>query len=264
MKMTKLTKTLLVAGVALTIGATPFAGGYSASAQTIISETAYEKIISFTTKDLDEATSIQLAQGTINKAYDSLSQAATWRTLGYSETDAKRVADRFVQSRYQAIGILTDMVNNAGVSLKVVTINKPYYSTVNIGTIGEAVNSGTENSSTEESNQGNNNQSILSKQVKEIDVEVEYKHKEIELEYDVKSNGSVKAEFENEFTGVKQKGTAAQQTIEQLFADLDVKNSSKTQIKDHILSKLGAAQNFKKFDFKVKFADGSKVDFKIK
>ncbi|MTD41986.1 hypothetical protein GIX45_25860 [Erwinia sp. CPCC 100877] len=264
MKMTKLTKTLLVAGVALTVGTTPFIGGYSASAQTVISETAYEKIISFTKEDVNKATGIQLTQGTVNKVYNSLSQAASWEKLGYSKADAKRVADRFAQSNYQAVGILTDMVNNAGVSLKVVTINKPYYSTVNIGTTGEVANPGTNEPSIEEPNQGNNNQSVLSKQVKEIDVEIEYQHKDIEFEYDVKSNGSVKAEFENEFTGVKQKGTAAQQTIENLFEGLNVKNSSKTQIKNHILTKLGAAQNFKKFDFKVKFADGSKVDFKIK
>lgn len=271
--MKNLTKSLLVAGVALSVGVTAFSGGVAASASTVISETAYEKIVSFTKEDLEKATNEQLDLASINHVYTSLKDTKTWVKLGYNSTDAKRIADRFVQSQYQAIGILTDIAHNEGLSLKVITVNKPYFNTVNIGTVGEITNPETDEPNTEDSgateestseSTEESNQGTLSKAVKEIDIEIEYKNKEIELEYDVKSNGTVKAKYVNEFTGEKTEGAKAQKTIEALFVGLDAKNSSKTEIKNHVISKLNASQKFKKFDFKVKFADKSKVDFKIK
>ncbi|GGC77017.1 YusW family protein [Enterococcus wangshanyuanii] len=269
MKMTNITKSLLVAGVALSISAAPFISGVSAEASTVISETAYEKIISFTKADLDKAVGTSLTASTINKVYTSLSQAKVWEKLGYSKADAKKVAARFSESKYQATGILTEIAMNEHVSLKVVTINKPYYSSVNIGTMGESTAPGTDESSTEESTTeettpSEDNNAAAKQSMKEIDVDIEYKNKDIELEYDVKSDGTVKAKFENEFTGEKMSGVRAQQKIEAIFAGLDVRNSSQTQIKNHVITKLNANQNFKKFDFKVKFVDKTKVDFKIK
>ncbi|EOH99004.1 hypothetical protein UAY_02273 [Enterococcus moraviensis ATCC BAA-383] len=278
MKMTHLTKSLLVAGVALSIGAAPFVGAVSASAATVISETTYEKIVSFTKDDLKQATNVQLNATTVNKMYTALKQAKAWEKLGYNAADANKIAKRFADSQYQAVGILTDIAHNEALSLKVVTINKPYFSSVNIGTTGEVTNPGTGESSTEEPNTGEtgdtdestsesneeSNKGTLSKLVKEIDVDVEYKNKDIEFKYEVKSNGTVKAKYVNEFTGEKTEGAKAQKTIEAVFEGLDAKNSSQAQIKNHVINKLGASQNFKKFDFKVKFADKSKVDFKIK
>lgn len=277
MKMTNLTKSLLVAGVALSIGATPFIGGVSASAATVISESAYEKVMSFTKADLDSATGTKLTVASVNKVYTSLKKAATWTKLGYNAADAKKIAARFTESQYQAVGILTSIANNERVSLKVVTINKPYYSDVNIGTTGEVENPGTDESSSEEAtdpsettpsettpSEDNNNNVGVNKTIKQIDVDVEYKNQDIELEYEVKSNGTVKAKYVNEFTGEKVEGAKAQQKIEAVFAGLDVKGSSQTQIKNHVISKLNAGQNFKKFDFKVKFTNNTKVDFKIK
>ena len=39
---------------------------------------------------------------------------------------------------------------------------------------------------------------------------------------------------------------------------------SKDQIKQHVLTKLAADKNTKQFEFKVKYFDGTKIDFKIK
>ena len=72
MKMTKLTKTALIAGVALSIGATPLIGAHSASAATLISQSTYEKVMSFTKSDIKTATGINLDANTVTKTYNAL------------------------------------------------------------------------------------------------------------------------------------------------------------------------------------------------
>ncbi|MGX7172689.1 YusW family protein [Enterococcus ratti] len=264
MKLKKMTSLLLLSGIVLSVGGTTLTNSTSAAAATIVSESKYEKVISFTKEDLANATGVTLntTEKAINNMYNALKKASVWESLGYDSTQAQRIASRISQSMYQTIGILTSIANHQQLQFKVVTINKPNYSGVNIGTIGT-------DDATEEpdkgDNTGNADDSAFSKQVKDVEIKMEYKKGKIELEYEVKSNGTIKAEVENKLTGMKLKGSVAQTYIEELFVDLDTKTSSQNEIAEHVMKYLKTDQKgLKKFDFKVKYADKTKVDFKIK
>ena len=72
-------------------------------------------------------------------------------------------------------------------------------------------------------------------------------------------------QVKNEQTGLKLQDAKAQTYVETLFVGLDAKTSSQEEIKTHIMEQLHANQKgLKKFAFKVKYADKTKVDFKIK
>lgn len=271
--MKKITSLLLVSGLVLSIGCATVANTTSADAATVISQSTYEKTMSFTKDDLKNATGITLTSKltVINSMYNSLKDSKVWVKLGYSSTDAKRIAQRVELSNYQTIGILEDIANNQKLEFKVVTITKPNYKNVDLGTVGTKDQSTTpsEDPATGETETTTPNEdpakTPLSSLVKEIEIDIEYKKKDIEIDYDVKSDGRVKAEVENELTGSKVKDAQAQKIVEELFSGLDAKTSSKEEIQNHILTKLNAPKDgLKKFEFKVKFADKSKVDFKIK
>ena len=266
MKMKKLTG-LLLAGIILSTGATTLASSPDVCAATVISENQYEKIMSFTKADLTAVTGIVLepTEASIQRMYDSLKKERVWLALGYSSTEAQRITKRMAQSTYQAIGILTSMANNQNIQLKVVVINKPNYSTINIGTIGSVDKPTVPKDEPEKEDTNKPGDSALRTLVKEIEIEIEYKKEKIKLDYEVKSNGKIKAEVKNERTGLKLQDAKAQTYVETLFVGLDAKTSSQEEIKTHIMEQLHANQKgLKKFAFKVKYADKTKVDFKIK
>ncbi|WP_086443840.1 YusW family protein [Candidatus Enterococcus lemimoniae] len=290
MKLTKLTSALLVSGIVLTIGTSVAVNTTSVAAATVVSETAYEKVMSFTKADLNNVTGSNLSTTSINTVYSAMKKQETWTKLGYTKTEAKRIADRISVSNYQTVGILKDIVANEGLQFKVVLVNQPNYKAVNVGTIGEVVTPEApitneedttpeapitnEEDTTPEAPITNEedttpetpSNSTLSSVVKEIEIEIEYKKLgDIEVDYEVKSNGRIKAEVKNKQTGVKIKDAAAQKAVEDLFVGLDAKTMSHAAIQDHVLTKLNASKSgLKKFEFEVKFADKSKVDFKIK
>lgn len=134
MKNKKITTSLLTAGMVLAIGITPFVHSNTMEAATLISQSDHEKVMSFTKKDLKEATGIQLEPATVQAVHQELKQQITWETLGYSTIDAQNIATRFTQNTYQALGILTDIANHSDLQLKVITINNPYLATAKIGT----------------------------------------------------------------------------------------------------------------------------------
>ncbi|MGX7418262.1 YusW family protein [Carnobacterium gallinarum] len=278
MKLNKLTKTVLVAGMVLTVGVGPVLAPKSAEAATVVSATKNETVITFTKAEIAELVGTDFTVANVRAIYNSLKSAATWEAAGYSSADASLVAARFANSSSQAIGILTDIAYGTSVDLKIVVINSAYYQGANIGTSNSAtapevtepevtepevtepeapeVTDPTEPEvTTPEANKA---------PVKDIEIDIEYKKKDIELDYEVKSNGTVKAKYVNEFTGEKIEGKVAQAKIEGVLAGLDVKNSSKSDIAKHVLAKLNAGSDYKKFQFEVKYADKSKVEFKLK
>ncbi|MDA9472762.1 YusW family protein [Enterococcus sp. 5H] len=258
MKKVKRLKGLFLVGMIMLIGATSLATIKTVSAATIVSETKNKKVVSYSKQELEKGTDVKFETDSIDKIYQLLKQTKTWGNLGENTENAQRIADRFEQSESQAIKILKNIVASDGLKLKVVFVNKPKYSTVSIGTLEQETTAKKNDSSTKKTID-----KTLKAQVKAIDLKIEYKHKDIELEYDVKSNGLVKAKYQNEFTKEKLDGEKAQKIIENLFSGLDLKDSSKSDIKDHILMKLDEEKGVKKFEFKVKFSDKSKIEFEI-
>lgn len=269
MKSTKLTTALIAIGMMLTIGASALGTSVPVEAATVVSETAYEKVMSFTKEDLNKATKVSLSASSVSNVYNAMTKSNSWTKLGYTEEEAKLIANRISISYYQTRGILNDIVANDGLEFKVILVNHPNYKTVNIGTIGKVV----EPSNPEKPEVPSKpvepelpTNPTLSSIVEDIEIDIEYRRLgDIELDYEVKSNGRIEAKIKNKQTGVKIKDAQAQKIIEDLFVGLDAKKMNHTSIQNHVLTKLNAPKSdLKKFKFEVKYADRSKVDFKIK
>lgn len=278
MKANKFVSGIVLAGVILGLGALD-ASNNQVQAATVISESAFSKTMSFNREDLKTVSGIDFnTSKDVATVYSALKNPTSWETLGYTSEDATLVANRFAYSYYQALGILTDLANNPSLELKVVTTNTPGNRNVSIGTIGEAATEEstaketetekpiTEESVTEESTTEEDTvqTSALSSTVRKLSVDIEYKKQNIELKFQVKSDGRIKAEFDNEFTGVELKDTEAQQVIETLFEGLDIQNSDQDSLKNQIITRLNASNDFKKFKFKAELQNGTKVEFKLK
>lgn len=258
MKKVKVLKGVFYVGMTMFIGLASLTNVKMVSASTIVSETKNKKVVSFSKQELEKGTDIKVEVDLIDKIYQSLKQTKTWENLGENTEDAERIAERFEKSESQATKILKNIAGSDELNLKVVFVNKRKYNTVNIGTLEQETTTQKTDSAKKKTTD-----ETLKTQVKALDLKIEYKHKDIELEYNVKSNGSVKAKYQNEFTKETLDGAKAQKEIENLFSGLDIKNDSQSEIKDHILTKLDENKGVKKFEFKVKFSDKSKIEFEI-
>lgn len=257
--MNKLITMTAATGLALTLGVSTLAPTIShAESRTgsIVQEDAYKTIKAFSKTDLEKLTGTPLTIQNVNKAYKRLQQTSTWTAAGYDKAKAQVIANRVSAYNYQLNGILLDIAKHTDKGLKVTYINSSWSPQVNFGTFSSHNDNNNDHGNVSPS------EGILP--VKEFDIEIEYKHHDIEIEYEKKDNGQIKAEFENEFTGQKLKGKAAQQLIEKLFADFDFHSKNKAQIVEYTLTHLQLDPNFKKFEFKEKFPNQSKFEFKIK
>lgn len=266
MKLNKLLSGVILSGIVLSLNVTDLGiGSTEAQAATVVSETQYVKTTLFDHTDIQTVTGVNLLTSSdVETVYTKLKDTASWTALGYSDADAKLIANRFTKSYNQAIGILTKMTKNNTLGLKVITTNKPYYKNASIGTGSIKDNSSSSSSSSSSESSSEANETTLSAQVKELEVEIEYSKKDIDLDYDAKSNGTIKAEVDNEVANIELKNAKAQAYIEDIFDGLDIKTADQDTIKNQVLSKLNADSNFKKFKFKAKLKDGSKVEFTIK
>lgn len=101
----------------------------------------------------------------------------------------------------------------------------------------------------------------ITSDMKELEVEVKYGGKEVELEYEVKSRG-VSASYKNELTGERLSGTAAKAKIEALMASVDIKNDSRETIASKIAAQI-STQSYTKFSFEAEFTNRHKVEFSM-
>ena len=262
MKLKKLTSVLFVSGILLSMGASIVTNTTSIYAVTVVSETANEKVMIFKKEDLENAIGANLDEISTSEVYDAMKKQMTWTSLGYSKTEAECIVKRISASNHQIEAILKDIASNERLQFKVVFVNQINYKIVTIGTIDNVVDPvafpGNEKLDIP-------SDSSLSSLVKEIQIDIDYKDLgDIEIDYEVKADGRIKAVIENKETDTKIKDIEAQKIVEDIFTDLNLKTISNEEIKSHVLIKLNASQSgLKKFKFKVKFADKSKIDFKI-
>ncbi|WP_167630164.1 YusW family protein [Listeria valentina] len=279
--MNKLVKVTAATGLALTMGVATLAPVVSEAASVegnVIYQDAYKTIKTFSKSDLQTLTGVSLTAGNVDKVYNKLTEAATWADAGYTNAQASKIAQRVSAYTNQLKGILREIAAKDNVSLKVIYLDKTWNEQINFGseyTGGNVVDEDNNDNGTivepgddTEDNSGNNNESVKPSTgklaVKDLDVEIEYKNFDVELQYEVKKNGKVEAEYENEFTGEKVKGAKAQSIIEGIFADFDMNSTNKNQIVTHVLGELKLKNNFKKFQYEVEFPNKSEFEFKIK
>ncbi|MGJ8730231.1 YusW family protein [Listeria aquatica] len=284
--MNKLVKVTAATGLALTMGVATLAPVVSEAASVegnTIYQDAYKTIKTFSKSDLQTLTGITLTAKNVDSVYNKLTKAATWVDAGYSKAQATKIAQGVSAYTYQLKGILSGIAASSNKSLKVIYVDKAWNEQINFGTEYTGGYGDTENEgNTEEGNDNgtivepggdvednsNNNETVKPSTgklaVKELDVDIEYKNFDVELQYEVKKNGTVEAKYENEFTGVEVKGAKAQRIIEGIFADFNMKSKNKNQIVSHVLGELKLKNNFKKFKYEVEFPNKSEFEFKIK
>lgn len=127
-------KALLVIGIILVVGLVSFAIKELIPTKTITFGTS-RKISSLSKTELQEATDIPLDVQNIENMQQALTQANVWKKLGYTETEASKIAQRFKESQKQAQGILSELANKQATSLKVIIIEKSQQMKVSIGTM---------------------------------------------------------------------------------------------------------------------------------
>lgn len=283
--MNKLVKVTAATGLALTMGVATFAPVVSEAASVegnTIYQDAYKTIKTFSKSDLQTLTGITLTAKNVDSVYNKLTKAATWVDAGYSKAQAAKIAQGVSAYTYQLKGILSGIAASSNKSLKVIYVDKAWNEQINFGTeytggYGDAENEGNEEGNDngtivepggDVEDNSNNNETVKPSTgklaVKELDVDIEYKNFDVELQYEVKKNGTVEAKYENEFTGVEVKGAKAQRIIEGIFADFNMKSKNKNQIVSHVLGELKLKNNFKKFKYEVEFPNKSEFEFKIK
>ncbi|EUJ42656.1 YusW family protein [Listeria riparia] len=98
---------------------------------------------------------------------------------------------------------------------------------------------------------------------KKVEVSVDYGRQELEFEFEVKSNGRVEVEFENDFTRKKLRGAAAQAEVDKAFATYNVSGKTRTQIVNHILKTYKLSTRYQEFDFEAKLKNNKRVAFEI-
>ncbi len=284
--MNKFVKVTAITGLALTIGVTTLAPTVSEAAAApgeVIYQDAYKKIVEFSKAEVESITGVKLTTANITKVYNKLKETQTWEKAGYTNAQAKVIATKASSVSYanQLKSILTAISKGENVGLKVIYVSNAWRTEVNFGTYhsssvtptpapdqdDEAVSPTPAPDQDDEAVSptpapGEVTTSTLN--IKELDVEIEYKKKDVEIEYEVKSNGRVEAEYKNEFTGQKLKGKDAQVAIEKIFNGFNFQNKNKTQIINHVTSKLNLKNNFEKFEYEVKQTNNAKFEFKVK
>lgn len=225
----------------------------------VVSSTKYKEVTLLTKSDIKQITGFELTSKNITSIYNELKSESAWEMVGYSERDAELIANRFTKSYKQSIGILKKLAKISKLNLKVVIIDKPNYQNANIGvsnndtklelpTITPTV---TPTPSTE----------VVKSSLKELEISIDYKNGDIELEYEVDIDGTIEAEYQNDFTGEELQGKDAKAIIENILSGLDIKNSNQATIVNHILSKLNVEKGYKQFQFKAEFYDGKEIEF---
>ena len=104
---------------------------------------------------------------------------------------------------------------------------------------------------------------VTQSNLKELEINIDYKNGSVELEYSVKLDGSIKAEYQNDFTKEEIQGKAAKEKIEGILEGLDIKENNQTTILNHILTKLNLDKGYKEFQFEATYSDGKEIEFKM-
>ncbi len=213
---------------------------------TIVSSTKYKEVTMITKEGIQKMVGVDVTYKNVSSIYKVFKQSSTWEKAGYNENDAKLIVSRITANYKQTVGILKKIAKNNELGLKVVLIHKPNYQSAYIGVIKTSSESDVNNTA-----------------LKELEITAKYKGGSVELEYSIKEDGSVKAEYENDFTKEELKGKVAQAKVEAILEGLNISEKNQEAIVTYILEKLELDKNYKKFEFEAKFNNGTKYEFQL-
>ncbi|WP_314068008.1 YusW family protein [uncultured Vagococcus sp.] len=260
----KLTKGLVTASLVLSLGvanlAVPVMSTYAA---TVEFENNYKSVISHSFSELKEYTGKKNVKGLMNK----LATPASWKAAGYKAAEAKVIAADFASQTYKVEALLTKMDNNKDLHFKVILLKTGYvkaeFGLESYGNSSEkpgielpgTTEPGEETPGTELPTQAG---------IKKLEIELDYKQGDVELQYQVNSNGTVKAQYQNKIDRVQLQGAQAEAKLNEVLAGIDFKTASQSDIVRHVLAKLNLGSDYKQFQFQGQFTDNTKVKFKLK
>lgn len=262
----KLAKGFVTASLVLSLGVANLAVPViSASAATIEFENNYKSVISHSLKELKEYTGKKNTKGLMNK----LATPASWKAAGYKAAEAKVIAADFANQSYKVEALLTKMENNKDLHFKVILL-KTGYVKAEFG-LESYGNSGSENPDIElpgTSEPGEETPGIelpsVTTGIKKLEIELDYKKGDVELQYQVNSNGTVKAQYQNKIDRVQLQGAQAEAKLNEVLAGIDFKTASQSEIVKHVLAKLNLGSDYKQFQFQGQFTDSTKVKFQLR
>ncbi|MBO0474199.1 hypothetical protein IGL98_000901 [Enterococcus sp. DIV0840] len=274
----KFFKGMMVAGLAISFCSTSLAVvSNSADAATVV-ESNYNKTVTlFNKADILAYTGLSLTSSTVSSVYNELVKASTWEVAGYSSSEAAVIARDFSKNYYKSVSLLQKMTYQNDLHLKVILITKGYVK-AEFGLQSYYVSEtpvNPEKPQEPETTVAPETPEVPEtpetpvapeqSDLKKLEVQVTYTTgQQIQLQYQVNTNGTIKAQYQDKSNKVQLQGSAAEEKIEGIIAGLDLKNASETKITSHILTKLGKGTSYKQFQYQGQFNDNTQVKFKLK
>lgn len=197
---------------------------------------------------LEDVTGLMLTPDNVGDFREALAKEAVWQTLGYSQSEALQVAQRFATSQNQAEGVLREIALETDEQLKVILLDDH----VNIGT--------TDDLSKEA--QPQLPEALAGYQ--EIELSFELGLQEIELTWEVE-DGAIEASYDNEITGERLSGEKAQERVLAVVEAVDFYKDEKDNLFQTISQQLGIpTETVTEFSYEVTFKNNQKKEGAIR
>lgn len=225
---------------------------------TILFENNYKSIKRFNKNDIAKMTGVDFSTDSIESIYSELSKSNTWQSAGYSKSRSDSISDRFSSNKNKSISILREIANNSEQKeLKVIIIHNKHHKKAEIGIYNTNENKIYYDSEGEEKTVSSNKLEIL-----DLDIQIEYDDYDVQISYEVDSGDTIEAKIE---IGDKEIiGTDAQNKIEKIFNNMNLKTSDEKEILNQVISKLDLNNSYKKFKFDTEFINKTDRVFSIK
>lgn len=326
--MNKLTKSTLIAGLVLSVGAmSTLAVSPKANAETVLESNQYKSVTLFSKAEIKTLTGLDVTVKNAPAIQKALSEVAVWEEAGYETSEATLIANRVKLSYNQSLNLLKKMANTSNLQFKVTLVKNNYYPKAEIGVQNhvsapeaekpEVSNPGTETPEVEvpetstplgtviESNAyksitlftkaeikeltglelttknaaaiqkaltdakvwekaGEEESAEQTSDIRQLQIELDYKKGDIQLQYQVNSNGTIKAQYKNGLTKENFQGAKAEEKVKAVLTGIDLNSASQSDIEKHVVKKLNAGSDYKQFQLQAQFTDNTKVKIKIK
>lgn len=266
--MNKLTKSTLIAGLVLSVGAmSTLAVSPKANAETVLESNQYKSVTLFSKAEIKTLTGLDVTVKNAPAIQKALSEVAVWEEAGYETSEATLIANRVKLNASQSLALLQKVANVANLDFKVIVI-KNNFPKAELGVQSHGSAPEVEAPETEKpgdsSNAGEEESAEQTSDIRQLQIELDYKKGDIQLQYQVNSNGTIKAQYKNGLTKENFQGAKAEEKVKAVLTGIDLNSANQSDIEKHVVKKLNAGSDYKQFQLQAQFTDNTKVKIKIK
>ncbi|MFS7255682.1 hypothetical protein CKN63_03005 [Carnobacterium divergens] len=234
---------------------------------TVIESNAYKSITLFTKAEIKELTGLELTTKNAAAIQKALTDAKVWEKAGYEASEATLIANRVKLNASQSLALLQKVANVANLDFKVIVI-KNNFPKAELGVQSHGSAPEVEAPETEKpgdsSNAGEEESAEQTSDIRQLQIELDYKKGDIQLQYQVNSNGTIKAQYKNGLTKENFQGAKAEEKVKAVLTGIDLNSANQSDIEKHVVKKLNAGSDYKQFQLQAQFTDNTKVKIKIK